>query len=113
MGGPALHGPPIVLTPPCPRLVKDELDAAEHVIKSRADIRQVLTDNDRTGGGGGSVLFGSGEGVSVNGGSDMYDGLGKDGSPIVMQAEMNNTAGGGKKKGGGGGKGGGKPKKKK
>ena len=42
----------------------------------------------------------------MNGGSDIYEGLGKDGSPIVMQLEEANkgkmgtgtTGGGGKKK---------------
>ena len=59
-------------------------------------------DYDMTGGkgGGGSVLFGTGEGITVNGTTDMYEGLDKNGSPVVLQAEMNNAAGGG----GGGGK---------
>lgn len=87
-------------------LSRDELDAAEHVIKSRAEIRQVLIDNDRTGEKGGDRIFGAGGGVAVNGGGDLYDGLEKDGSPVVMQLEMNGAGGckkGGNKKGGGGG----------
>jgi hypothetical protein len=67
-------------------------------------------DYDMTGGkggGGGSVLFGTGEGITVNGTTDMYEGLDKNGSPVVLQAEMNNAASGGGKKKGGGGKGGG------
>ena len=79
------------------------MDAAEHIIRSRADIRQVIIDYDQTANKS-TVLFGTGEGVPVNGGSDMYEGLGKDGSPIVMQLEEANkgktgtTGGGGKKK---------------
>jgi hypothetical protein len=64
------------------RFPQDELDAAEKVVRSRAEIRQVLIDHDnRTAG-----IFGNGK-VKTNQ-SDVYKELGPDGSPIVMQQEM-------------------------
>ena len=66
-------------------LAKDELDAAEHVVKDNSSIREVLTKYDisqKTGN-----LFGVGN-VSV-GESDVYKDLDKDGTAMVMNIEMN------------------------
>ena len=41
--------------------MQDELDAAEHVIKSKAEIRQVLIDCDTTNSRGANRLFGTGK----------------------------------------------------
>lgn len=98
-------------------LAKDELDAAEKVVKSHAEIRQVLIDNDRSNSNGGPALFSKGE-VVKSGDAALYDGLDKDGSALVMNIEMNKELSGeaskGKKEGGkgkgGGGGGGGKGK---
>mmetsp|Transcript_11959 Transcript_11959/g.16446 ORF Transcript_11959/g.16446 Transcript_11959/m.16446 type:complete len:305 (-) Transcript_11959:75-989(-) len=66
---------------------KDELDAAEHVIKSKAEIRQVLLDHAEVGGQG---LFGSGLPGRVGGADNkqLYEGLGDDGGAMVMNIEM-------------------------
>ena len=69
-------------------LAKDELDAANHVIKSKEEIRQVLIDNDQTNNA--NAIFGRGNAEPVKGNSDLYKDLGPDGSPIVMNIEMNN-----------------------
>ena len=42
-------------------IAKDELDAAEHVIKSKAEIRQVLIDCDTTNSRNANRLFGTGK----------------------------------------------------
>jgi len=90
-------------------LAKDELDAAEVVVKSKAEIRQVLVDHDTTNKGG-SVLFGTGkaeaEGDENKAQTKKYAELGPDGSPVVMQEEMNKemSKAGNKKKAGGGAK---------
>lgn len=89
-------------------LAKDELDAAEKVVKSNAEIRQILIDYDQTNK---SSIFGNGEVVKTS--SNLYDGLDENGTPIVMNIEMNQEAElkagkggkGGGKSGGGGGKG--------
>lgn len=93
-------------------LAKDELDAAEHVIRSRALIRQVLLDYDQSNKSGNTRIFGNGKAVGVkrNNGNDaqLYEDLGDEGSPVVMQLEMNKERdskvdgkkGGGKKGGG-------------
>eukprot|EP01031_Cornospumella_fuschlensis_P031353 gene31353-37891_t len=101
-------------------LAKDELDAAEKVIKSHADMRQILLDFEQSNA---SKLFSSGEVVksSEQTNAMLYDGLDKDGSALVMNIEMNKEMhkeaddaekkkGAGKKKGGGGGGKGGKKK---
>ena len=67
-------------------LAKDELDAAEHVIKSKEIIRQVLIDNDQTNTMGNRV-FGNGKPVTVNKGN-IYENLGEEGSAMVMNIEM-------------------------
>lgn len=101
-------------------LAKDDLDAAEHVIKSRAEIRQVLIDHDKTNTA--SLIFGNGSATMQAGSTDIYKDLGPEGSPITMQIEMNKGkgkgnsggvagAGAGAKKGTGGGKKGGGKKK--
>jgi hypothetical protein len=103
--------------------IQDELDAAENVVRSRAEIRQVLIDNDRTGTGAG--LFGCGE--VVKGASDLYRDLDDSGTAVVMNIEMNKelsngaereaqkgvSGGTSTKKGSGGGGGGGAGGKKK
>ena len=66
------------------------MDAAEHVIKSKADIRQVLIDYDQTSAR--NKIFGTGKAPAANctcKDTDMYRDLGPDGSPIVMHIEMN------------------------
>jgi ankyrin repeat protein len=87
-------------------LAKDEMDAAEHVIKSRAELRKVIQDYD-TSNKSGSQIFGTGK-VPI-GPSDLYKDLGPDGSALVMNIEMNNSldigvSEGNKKVGGGKGK---------
>jgi ankyrin repeat protein len=72
-------------------LAKDELDAAEQVVTSRAEIRQVLIDYDTTTKR--NAIFGTsnaqeGEVNPNKAGTEMYNELGPDGSPIVMQIEM-------------------------
>jgi ankyrin repeat protein len=100
-------------------LSKDELDAAEKVVKSHADIRQILEEFNKTQPG--TKIFGNGEVVKS---TNLYDGLEKDGTAMVMNIEMNNElskadengkkgAGKGKGKSGGGGGGKGKDKGKK
>ncbi|RYG69027.1 ankyrin repeat domain-containing protein [archaeon] len=101
-------------------LAKDELDAAEKVVKSHAEMRQILLDYDQSNA---SKLFSNGDVVksSAQTNTMLYDGLDKDGSALVMNIEINKEMrkeaeyadkkkGGGKKKSGGGGKGGGKKK---
>jgi len=61
------------------------LDAAEHVIKSKAEIRQVLLDHSGVGGLG---LFGTGLPVRPADGKQLYEGLGDDGGAMVMNIEM-------------------------
>lgn len=107
-------------------LLQDELDAAEKVVKSNAEIRQVLIDHDKTGSNL-PTMFTRGE-VVKSGEEGLYDGLDKDGTAMVMNIEMNKAlkedatkcgikkgdskgkGGGGKKAGGGKGSGGGKKK---
>ena len=69
-------------------LAKDELDAANHVIKSKAEIRQVLLDFDSTNTA--NAIFGRLDAQPVKGSSDLYKDLDTEGSPIVMSIEMNN-----------------------
>lgn len=70
-------------------LAKDELDAANNVVRSRAEIRQVLIDHDTNSASKGGQLFAK-KSINTSNGCDagMYEGLDKDGSPIVMQLEM-------------------------
>ncbi len=73
-------------------LAKDETDAAEHVTKSKAEIRQVLVDHDTVvRSAARKQIFSHGEaGVGVVlGDAGMYEGLEKDGSALVMNIEMN------------------------
>jgi ankyrin repeat protein len=107
-------------------LAKDELDAANNVVTDRAHIREVISEYDTTAK---STLFGSSSvKAKGEGGMDLTE-LGKDGSPVAMQIEMNEEGGtgtaaagsggsgsgsgggGGGKKGGDGKKGGGSAKK--
>ena len=103
-------------------LSKDELDAAEKVVTSRAEIRQVLIDHDTSNTK--NALFGTEKGVVKQDEEGerkaLYEGLNKDGTAVVMNVEMNKefengTAASTKPKGKGGGKkntkGGGKKKK--
>jgi hypothetical protein len=62
------------------------LDAAEHVLKSREHIRQILREYEAAKT---SSLFGNGK--SVIGAVDMYKDLGEEGSPVVMMLEMNSA----------------------
>lgn len=66
-------------------LAQDELDAALHVVRSKELVRKVLEDYD-CGSIKGSKIFGCGKQAVDS--IDLYDGLGSNGSPIVMQQEM-------------------------
>jgi len=72
-------------------LAKDELDAAEKVIRSKAASRQVLVDWDRERQRTG--LFGKGSLISASnkeGGTGIdYSELGEDGGAMVMNIELN------------------------
>lgn len=81
-------------------------------MKSHADIRNILEEYDKSS----TRIFGNGEVVKS---TNMYDGLDKDGSALVMNIELNAEAANEDKKaakakpkgkGGGGGGGGGKGK---
>ena len=89
-------------------LAKDELDAAENIVRSRAEIRQVLIDNDTSSKT--SVLFGTStkveEGDNPNRKeTNKYKEVGPDGSPVMLQEEMAKDVGkvGPKKKAAAGG----------
>jgi hypothetical protein len=97
-------------------LAKDELDAANNIVRSKAEIRSVLVENDTTNSS--STLFGSGK-AQIKAGrgdtGDIYDGLDPhgDGTALVMQLEMQKDAAAAseskekkEKEKGGGGKGG-------
>ena len=56
--------------------------------EGKEEIRQVLIDNDQTSSA--NVIFGRGSAEPIKGHSDLYKDLGPDGSPIVMNIEMNN-----------------------
>jgi ankyrin repeat protein len=73
-------------------LAKDELDAAEKVVKSRVEVREVLLEFDRNGGHG-PALFARAEIVKTGDAlkGDIYDGLDTDGSAMVMNVEMNDS----------------------
>ena len=72
-------------------LSKDELDAAEKVVTSRAEIRQVLIDYD-TSRSKVNALFGTEKGVVKQDEEGekkaLYQDLGPDGTPVVMQVEL-------------------------
>jgi len=77
-------------------LAKDELDAAEKVTKSNKEIRQVLIDYDQmTNASKANAIFGSGKVPNSTNMSEeqrqkiLYEGLGADGSAVVMNIEMN------------------------
>ena len=61
------------------------MDAANKVVRSRADIRQVLIDYDNKNS---SKLFGKGSACPTKPGCGIEEGLDENGSPIVMQKEM-------------------------
>lgn len=66
-------------------LAKDDLDAANKIVRSRAEIRQVLIDWDNKTA---SKIFGK---TSVSAGKScdcVEEGLDENGSPVVMQKEM-------------------------
>ena len=65
------------------------MDAAEHVVKCRADIRKVIQDFDTTSNKKSSSLFGNGK-VST-GSTNTYQDLNEDGSAFVMNVEMNKS----------------------
>ena len=70
-------------------LAKDELDAANNVVTSRAEIRDVISEWDTVSPQAKSTLFGVMT-VSAKGDKGMdYSELGPDGSPVAMQIEMN------------------------
>tara|TARA_A100001015_G_scaffold310979_1_gene413327 strand:- start:6348 stop:8165 length:1818 start_codon:yes stop_codon:yes gene_type:complete len=73
-------------------LAKDELDAAEKVVTSRAEIRQVLIDHDTSNTK--NALFGTEKGVAIQDEEAekkaLYKDLGKDGTAMVMNVEINN-----------------------
>lgn len=66
-------------------LAKDELDAANHVVTNRSDIREVITEYDTTAK---STLFGSSKVAAKGEGGMDFKELGPDGSPVAMQIEM-------------------------
>jgi hypothetical protein len=66
-------------------LAKDELDAAGKVVKSRQEIRQVLIDHENSST---SKVFGNSSISPSREAGNMYQDLHPDGSPIVMQLEM-------------------------
>ena len=70
--------------------VKDELDAAMNIVKSHAEIREILKEYESDKA---SKLFGNGS-VSVATGASAvdYDGVGKDGTAMLMNIEMNTEA---------------------
>lgn len=70
-------------------LAKDDLDAANKVVRSRAEIRQVLVDFDNKNA---SKIFGKGSACPIKPSGDIEEGLDENGSPIVMQKEMENEA---------------------
>lgn len=67
-------------------LAKDELDAAGKVVQSREEIRQVLIDHENSNAS--SSLFGNGAVSPSREPSNPYQDLDHNGSPIVMQLEM-------------------------
>ena len=70
-------------------LAKDELDAANHVVKSNSEIRQVLVDFSMSVAGKSvKKMFGNGQVVKVCD-NNLYEDLGPDGSALVMNIEMN------------------------
>lgn len=84
------------------------------MVKSHAEIRDILQEFEHNRAG--SRLFTNAEIVKGNAPGDLYEGLEKDGSPIVMNIEMNKELHGGDKdecckpkKKSDGKKGGGKP----
>ncbi len=101
-------------------LAKDELDAANNVVTSRVEIRDVIAEYDTISPQSKTTLFGVAT-VSAKGDKGMdYSELGPDGSPVTMQIEMSKEMAGKEKEGakavGTGGKGkatasGGKSKK--
>jgi hypothetical protein len=69
--------------------MQDELDAANKVVKSNKEIRQVLIDYTLSPAGNSvKKLFGNGEVVRVTE-SNIYQDLGHEGSALVMNIEMN------------------------
>ena len=88
-------------------LAKDECDAAGNVVTSRTEVRAVIMEHD-TSGAKSSALFGTGSGISRD--TNLYQDLGEQGSPIVMQIEMAKEIGSAAVAAGGGGGGGGKAK---
>jgi ankyrin repeat protein len=75
-------------------LAKDELDAAENVVTDRSAIRDVIQEFDQFGTKK-NVLFGTSSAKVVAKGDEVlvvdpgsYEGLNSDGSPVVMQLEM-------------------------
>ena len=71
-------------------LAKDELDAANNVVTSRAEIRDVIAEYDTVSPQTKSTLFGVTTASAKNDKGMDYSELGPDGSPIAMQIEMNN-----------------------
>lgn len=71
---------------------KDELDAAMNIVKSHAEIRGILKEfeSDKA-----TKLFGNGSvSVAISAGDATvdYDGVGKDGTAMLMNIEMNKEA---------------------
>ena len=85
-------------------LAKDERDAAENVVVDKSDIRAVIEEFDMFGAKT-NKLFGTSSGgdtgkAAATGESESgvvvldkaaYEGMGKDGSPVLLQMEMNKT----------------------
>jgi ankyrin repeat protein len=72
-------------------LSKDELDAAGKVVKSRQEIRQILIDHENSTATA-SKLFGNSSVSPSRAPGNMYQDLDPNGSPIVMQLEMEGGA---------------------
>lgn len=70
-------------------LAKDEVDAAERIVKSKAELRQILMDHEKS-----TVHFGGGKVrpiISADG-INLYKDLEGEGTAMVMNIEMNNDA---------------------
>jgi hypothetical protein len=66
-------------------LAQDELDAANKVVTSKAEIRSVLEEWDANQS---SSLFGTGKQMKTGGAVEREEALPKDGTGVAMQVEM-------------------------
>lgn len=80
----------------CIYVIQDELDAAGRVVSSRLEIRSILQEHEASHA---SRMFGSNTASAVassasgtSGGVDMYEGVEKDGTAMLMNIELNQEA---------------------